>query len=267
MRYFFHIGYNGYPYRGWQKLPSHNSVQIIVESTLSQILKTPISVVGCGRTDSHVHAPQFFFHADIQHQWDFDLAFRLNKNLPPDIAVFDILPMDETRHARFDAFERTYDYFIHTHKDPFLEQFSAPYASEQWNVRPMKDAVALLLRYEDYKAFCKTPSMQRSTICRISKANLFVSKSDNGFRFEITANRFLSGMIRVLMGKLVKIGRGELSVDEFESQLASTSSSGEIERAYPQGLYLSKVTYPYLDLPCRSVLFNALADPARWMYA
>ncbi|MDF2432121.1 MAG: tRNA pseudouridine38-40 synthase, partial [Mucilaginibacter sp.] len=119
MRYFFHIGYHGSAYSGWQKHAGILSVQDVLETRLSKLLKTTVNIVGCGRTDAGVHASQFFFHADIEREWNSDLFFRLNKILPDDIAIFDIIPMQGAVHARFDAVQRTYDYFIHTYKDPF----------------------------------------------------------------------------------------------------------------------------------------------------
>ncbi len=105
-------------YHGWQRQANVLSVQEVIEEALSRILKTPVIVMGCGRTDAQVHATQFFFHLEVEKEWNFDLLFRLNKLLPPDIAVFEIIPVEEKQHARFDAMQRTYDYFIHTSKDP-----------------------------------------------------------------------------------------------------------------------------------------------------
>ena len=264
MRYFFHIGYNGFNYRGWQKLPQANNIQVIIERLLSQILKTNLTIVGCGRTDAQVHASQFFFHVDIEHVWDYDLIFRLNKNLPHDIAIFDIIPMDGLPHARFDAVERTYNYFIHTYKDPYLSTISSFYAGNHLNLVEMKKAASLLPKYNDYRPFCKNASALRTTLCRITRAELYTDERGDNLRFEISANRFLSGMVRIIMQKLLLIGRGELSVDEFEGHLISKETPKVIKGAYPQGLYLSQVKYPFLEIPSRSELFNSLAQESRW---
>ena len=252
MRYFFHIGFNGYKYRGWQRQPIALNVQQVVESTLSKILKEPITIMGCGRTDAQVHASQFFFHVDISKEWDYDLLFRINKTLPNDIAVYEIIPVKDNQHARFDATQRTYDYFIHTYKDPFLNNFSSLYLERNLNLERMKEAVALLTRYNDYRALCKTPDDYRTTICKVTAATLFSDVSGDRLRLQISADRFLGKMIRIIMGKLLVIGRGELSVEEFESYLISRKTPETFEPAYPQGLYLSKVTYPYLDIPPRT---------------
>jgi len=262
LRYFFHIAYHGTRYSGWQKHPGVLSVQQVLETALSQLLKIPVAIVGCGRTDAQVHASQFFFHADIEKEWDFDLFFRLNKILPDDIAVFDIIPMQGLPHARFDAIQRTYDYFIHTYKDPFLGNFSSSYPETNLSLDKMRAAVALLPQYNDYRGFCKMPDRIDHTICNVSAAGLFVDSNGDKLRFHISANRFLSKMIRIIVGRLLDIGRGDMSVDEFEGYLVNKETPKIITPAYPQGLYLSKVTYPYLDLPARSTFTATLQNVA-----
>jgi tRNA pseudouridine38-40 synthase len=265
LRYFFHIGYHGTNYCGWQKHPEALSVQQVLETNLSKLLKVPIYISGCGRTDAQVHASQFFFHVDIEQEWDFDLFFRLNKILPDDIAVFDIIPTEGLPHARFDTIQRSYDYFIHTYKDPFLSRFSSFYAERNLDLNKMKDAVALLSQYDDYRAFCKMPDRIDHTICHVSAASLFTDKGGDRIRFHISANRFLSKMIRIIVGRLLEIGKGEMSIDEFEHYLAEKITPQIIIPAYPQGLYLSKVTYPYLDLPVRSTFSGMMTGGTDWI--
>lgn len=216
--------------------------------------------MGCGRTDAMVHASQFFFHLDVERMWEYDLLFRLNKNLPSDIAIFEIIPVEENNHARFDAVKRTYDYFIHTYKDPFLNPVSALYLERNLDYNKMKEATALLLQYNDYRAFCKTPSEYEHTICNVSSARLWIDPTGDRLRFQISANRFLGRMIRIIVGKLIEIGRGEMSVADFEHHLRERITPITIEPAYPQGLYLSKVTYPYLDLPPRTAFSSILQN-------
>ncbi|WP_158993020.1 tRNA pseudouridine(38-40) synthase TruA [Mucilaginibacter sp. L196] len=265
MRYFFHIGYHGTNYCGWQKHPEALSVQQVLETNLTKLLKVPIYISGCGRTDAQVHASQFFFHVDIEQEWDFDLFFRLNKILPDDIAVFDIIPVEDLPHARFDTIQRSYDYFIHTYKDPFLSRFSSFYAEKGLDLHKMKYAVALLPNYSDYRAFCKMPDRIDHTICHVSTASLFTDKNSDRIRFHISANRFLSKMIRIIVGRLLEIGKGEMSVDEFEHYLAEKITPQIIIPAYPQGLYLSKVTYPYLDLPVKSTFSTMMTEGTDWI--
>jgi tRNA pseudouridine38-40 synthase len=159
--------------------------------------------------------------------------------------------VEENQHARFDATLRRYDYFIHTYKDPFLSQLSSLYLEKNLDVDKMKQAVTLLTRYDDYRAFCKRPNDYRTTVCKVTAASFVADASGDRFRFQISADRFLGKMIRIIFGKLLVIGQGKLSVDEFESYLITKETPAIFEPAHPQGLYLSKVTYPFLDIPPR----------------
>lgn len=257
LRYFAHISYNGLTYNGWQKQAKVQNVQGVIENALTQIFKKPIFINGCGRTDAQVHASQFFFHFDLEDQWDFDLIFRLNKILPMNIAVYDIIPMEGTPHARFDAVQRSYDYFLHTYKDPFLNGLSSYYLLQDLRLDQMKAAVDLLPKYKDYRAFCTSPDKYEHTLCYVRSASLLIDEKAEKMRFRISSNRFLGKMIRIIMGQLLKIGKGQLSVEEFESHLITRQTPELILPAHPQGLYLSKVTYPYLDLAPR-VDFSAV---------
>jgi tRNA pseudouridine38-40 synthase len=264
LRYFFHLGYLGTNYNGWQRHPDSVSVQQTLERCLSSVFKKPVWIVGCGRTDAQVHAIQFFFHADIEFEWDFDLIFRLNKILPDDIALFDIIPMGGLPHARFDAIQRSYDYFIHTYKDPFLSTLSSCYLIKSWDIDKMNSAAGLLLKYNDYRAFCKMPDKNEHTICNVSAAKVYTDQSGDKLRIHISANRFLGRMVRILVGKLIDIGTNSLSIDEFESHLIEPHKVQIVKPAYPQGLYLSKVTYPYLDIPPRTAIVKMFSAEANW---
>ena len=263
MRYFVHIGYKGTNYFGWQRQPDKLSVQEILEDNLSKIFKIPITIFGCGRTDSGVHASQYFFHMDIEKPWNFDLLFRLNRILPDDIALFDIIPVEGLPHARYDAIQRSYDFFIHTYKDPFLSQSSSLYLRKSFDLHEMKKAVDLLPKYEDYRAFCKSPDKNEHTICRVSSAGLYTNIGGDRIRFQISSNRFLGRMIRIIVRKLIEIGDGTLSVDEFESHLISRNIPSKILPAHPQGLFLSKVSYPFLDIEPKAK-FPATEDSRYW---
>ncbi|MBC6111462.1 tRNA pseudouridine(38-40) synthase TruA [Pedobacter fastidiosus] len=248
MRYFFHIAYQGQHFSGWQRQPGVKSVQEAIEDSLSKIFKQTIPIFGCGRTDAQVHASQFFFHADIEPEFDFDLFFILNKSLPHSIAVFDIIKMEGLPHARFDAVQRKYDYFTHTYKDPFLGTQSSYYHEHNLDFKKMKQVVSLLPNYKDYRNFCTHPDKYDHTKCNVMEADLFVNAKENRIRFHIASNRFLGKMIRILMGKILLVGKGELSADEFESYLNDAERPKILLPAHPTGLFLSKVTYPYLNL-------------------
>ena len=258
MRYFFHISYKGTKYNGWQRHPDVSTVQDTIEKALSKILKTGIFITGCGRTDTGVHASQYFFHTDIDHDWSFDLPERLNQNLPDDIAVFDIVPVEETASARFDAIERTYDYFIHPLKDPFLCDISSLYTLQNLDYDKIKSALNLLPFYTDYRGFCKSPNRVESTRCEIKSATLYIESIGGRLRFQFTANRFLSRMIRILIRRLLLVGLNKLSLNEFESYFLNNHTSQIIIPAYPEGLYLSNIKYPFLNIPTKSSFFEML---------
>lgn len=158
MRYFFHIAFRGTEYRGWQRQENSISVQKVFEDVLSRVLGYPLEVTGCGRTDALVHASQYFAHVDIQKEWSFDLIERLNKNLPEDIAVYNIVPVDDKAHARYDAVSRTYIYRMHKSKNPFLEETSSLYSIKDLDIEAMSNAIQYLTQYDDYLEFCKTPT-------------------------------------------------------------------------------------------------------------
>jgi tRNA pseudouridine38-40 synthase len=260
MRFFVHIAYNGQNFRGWQRQLNLYTVQETLENQLSTILKTPITIVGCGRTDAQVHANQYFFHFNVKEIWDFDLLFRLNKTLPHDISVYNIISMDENCHARFDVKLRTYDYFIHTYKDPYLIHRSSYYPIENLQIENMKKACDLISKYDDFKSLCKNPELHKHTICNIKSAKLFTNSNQDIFRFQITADRFLRGMVRLIVGKLIEIGKGKITIAEFEKYLQNKVTTVLHTPAYPQGLYLSKIEYPYLNIPQRTEFFNFMQE-------
>ena len=257
MRYFLHLAYNGFNYRGWQRQITAITVQQALEDCLSRIFKKKITCIGCGRTDAMVHAVQYFAHFDVDEAFDFDLIHRLEKSLPYDIVVFDVLQMKNgNEHARFDAIERRYTYFIHTEKDPFLHSISSYYEYSILNLNSMKEASLLLLKYTDFRAFCLTPDRHNTTLCNITAVQIFTNTNTNRLRFEISANRFLKGMIRIIVGKLLEIGAGKISVADFEDFFLSKQRAKCMNSAYPQGLYLSRIRYPYIDIPIKTEFWN-----------
>ncbi|MDQ3048052.1 MAG: tRNA pseudouridine(38-40) synthase TruA [Bacteroidota bacterium] len=264
MRFFIHIGYHGFHYRGWQRQAGVMSVQETLENVISKVLKTPTTIYGCGRTDARVSASQYFFHLDVTDPGEYDLLFRLNKVLPADIAIFDIIKVEEGQHARFDASVRTYDYFIHTRKDPFLSEMSSLYQYDDLDWESIIKARSLLTSYSDYRAFCKSPEKHRSTICKVTEAQWYRNKNGDRFRLRITSNRFLKSMIRILVGKFLEIGKGEFTVEQFENALRTKETPSLIIGAHPQGLYLSEVKYPYLEIKPR-IDFSGIAGNEEWI--
>ncbi|MEM9822627.1 MAG: tRNA pseudouridine synthase A [Bacteroidota bacterium] len=256
MRYFFHLAYLGNQYHGWQRQPNVIGIQAIVEEALSKICKRTITAIGCGRTDAGVHASQYFLHIDLAKAWTFDPVFRLNKILPKDIAVFDCIEVAPTAHAQFDARLRSYDYFIHGEKDPFLAHTSSLYELDGLNWENLQAAVALLEKHTDYYAFCKRPDLYPHTRCHVELAQLQRSRDGKRLRFRIRANRFLHGMIRLIVGNLLEVGKGKITVADFALALKERQPFRFFNAAYPQGLYLAKVEYPYLSKAVKSSFYH-----------
>lgn len=259
-RFFFHIAYQGLNYHGWQRQSHLLTIQEVIESALTKVLKVPTTIFGCGRTDTGVHASQYFFQVNMPETDPAELQFKLNYALPPDIVVFEIIPVHDRASARYDAVLRRYDYFMHLRKDPFLATGSAMYAGLDLDIEAMKAAVTVLPQYEDYYAFCKSPAKYEHTICRVSAAHLWVDQTGERLRFQISANRFLTGMIRILVGRLLEIGTGRMSLAAFEGHLRDKKTPRIITGAHAQGLYLSKVVYPYLDLPMATIFSDVFGE-------
>ena len=254
MRYFLHLAYNGTAYRGWQRQSNGRGVQEVLETKLSRMFHQSVTLHACGRTDAGVHAQQFFAHTTLPAAWDFDAVFRINQMLPPDIRVFDFLPVADDANAQLDVVDRTYDYYFHTESNPFLSSFSSYYDVSASGVGEMQNAAQLLTTYQDFKSFCKQPDRYRHTRCEVREVQLKKHPTVRYYRFRIRANRFLKSMVRLLVADLIRVGQGELSLVAFEQKLQRPQAIHTARYAYPQGLFLSHVRYPYLDLPTAAVL-------------
>lgn len=249
MRYFIHLGFDGSLYSGWQRQNNTaNTVQDVIEQTLLKLFKKPVSVYGCGRTDAGVHASQYVIQIDLDEAPEFDLKFRLNKNLPNSIAVFEIIEVDKEQHCRYHAISRTYNYFVHWYKNPILHHNSSFYQDLDLDFDAMKKATALILETKDFRAFCKQPDLYHNTLCQVSHCQLYINKAQGRLRFTITSNRFLRGMIRICMYYLLEVGRGKLTVEAFKQILNQEKKLTITYAAHPNGLFLSKIEYPFLKL-------------------
>lgn len=258
MTYFLHIAYDGRKYSGWQRQERVASIQERMETDLSRILGEKVTVNGCGRTDAGVHATQYFCHIDLYKQPKSDFLFVLNKNLPLEIRVFDVIPVADTCNARFDVSTRSYDYYFHFYEDPFLDAHSSYFNLKDLDVEAMKKVVSMLSDYQDFRSICRRSHLFPDTICEVSFAKLYVSEDARRMRFSITSNRFLQGMIRIFVYFLIQIGKRKLSVDAFQTMLANRDEVKVKRLAKPEGLYLSRVVYPYLDLPVKSTFADML---------
>ena len=206
------------------------------------LLRVPTEIVGAGRTDTGVNASFYTAHFDSDKEIDCDqLCYKLNKVLPVDIAIMRIYEVEPMLHARFDAIEREYTYFLAPHKSPF-RRYSAWHFTAEIDVAKMNEAASKLLEHEDFTSFAKLNSNNKTNICHISHAE-WVVESDGTLRFTIRANRFLRNMVRAIVGTLVDVGRGKYSVAEFEDIILARDLSRCSAGAPACGLFLSDVKY------------------------
>ncbi|MCG9879477.1 MAG: tRNA pseudouridine(38-40) synthase TruA [Bacteroidia bacterium] len=244
MRYFVHLAYHGKPYHGWQKQPNAHSVQEEIESKLSILLKTPIQVVGCGRTDTGVHAKQYYLHMDLVQPIDTEkVCFQLNAILPKDIAIFEIFEVKLDLHARFSAISRQYEYWICRKANPFAQDISYFY-SKPLHVEAMNQAALLLLGSHDFECFSKVHTDVKTFICDVRFAQ-WQAREDGFLVFTIEADRFLRNMVRAIVGTLLEVGKGKVSIDEFKAILQSKNRSEAGMSVAAQGLFLSKISYDF----------------------
>ena len=271
MRYFIFFGYDGTNYHGWQIQPNANSVQQELQRALSILLRKEIEVVGAGRTDTGVHARNMAAHFDWNPEEKASeekaseekvseekvseekvseeripmaldqLVYRLNRILPRDIAVYEVREVDTEMHARFSATSRTYHYYIHTRKDPFERHYSLQ-MNYPLDFEKMNQAAQHFLHHEDYAAFCKAGGDNKTTICHVSAAR-WVQTSPTTWYFEITANRFLRNMVRAVVGTLIDVGRGKITMDQFLDILHNGSRSDAGESMPGNALFLEDVGY------------------------
>ena len=241
-RYFISISYDGTAYHGWQVQPNGHSVQAELQRCLSTLLREEIAVTGAGRTDAGVHARCMVAHFDIEQPIDEgQLTYKLNRILPRDISVQKVWEVPNDLHARFSAVSRTYHYYIHTQKDPFLRSYSCE-LHYSLDFAKMNEAAACLLQYEDFGAFCKSHTDVKTTLCQVTQAR-WVQQSSYSWYFEISANRFLRNMVRAVVGTLIDVGRGRLTVDDFCKVVEGKKRTDAGESMPAHALFLEDVSY------------------------
>ena len=243
MRYFLELAYDGTDYHGWQTQPNARTVQEVLDKCLTTILRQPIETVGSGRTDTGVHAAQQFVHFDLIQALPEDdaLCYRLNRLLPPDISATKLYPVGAEAHARFDASARTYEYRITQQKNPFLQRY-AHYLSRPVNLDLLNEAAAHLLAFEDFTTFSKVKGDTLHYRCRMQA--VYWKQTEYGLCFTIRANRFLRGMVRLVVGTLLDVGSGKIPPTAFKNILAAQDRRQASGAAPAAGLFLTQVTYP-----------------------
>ena len=241
-RYFITLSYDGTHYHGWQIQPNGISVQGELQRVLSTLLRQEISITGAGRTDAGVHARVMVAHFDFEGALDCQqLAYKMNRMLAADIAIRQIEEVAPDLHARFSATERTYHYYIHTCKDPFERHYSCE-IHYPLDFKAMNEAGRILTTYEDFGAFCKAHSDVKTTLCHVTRAE-WIQTGEHTWYFVITANRFLRNMVRAVVGTLVDVGRGRLTLDDFRKVIEGKKRSDAGESMPGNALFLEDVKY------------------------
>jgi tRNA pseudouridine38-40 synthase len=242
-RYFIQLAYKGTNYCGWQRQNNAPSIQEDLEKALSLKLKSNINVVGCGRTDTGVHAHNYFAHFETESGFDpEDLSYKLNSLLKSEIAIKSIFEVNQNAHARFDASSRSYRYFIHFEKDPFSTDTCWYLYNSALDVGKMNHCAEMLTEISDFSAFEKAGSDNKTSICKVDFAEWF--NAEHGIYFEIRADRFLRNIVRAIVGTLVDVGLGKTSIENFKTILSSRNRSQAGASVPAQGLFLWDITYP-----------------------
>ena len=245
MRYFVKCRYNGTRHHGWQSQKgTDKTIQGQIEKTLSTFLREEISIIGCGRTDAGVHASEYYFHFDGPVFDPSQIKYKSNSILSNDIYIDEVYIVEGSRHTRFDARLRAYEYHLIYTPDPFRQEtaFWQPQL-ESYDVEMMKMAAQLLSEFDEFTTFCKTGSDEKSKICTIYKSELIFSET--GIVYHVHANRFLRGMIRLIVGMILNVGKGQVDIEEVKKALKKQTRLTTDWSVPAKGLFLSKVEYPF----------------------
>ena len=252
MRYFIHLAYDGTGYNGWQVQNNAETVQGKLNIALSIILSERISTGGCGRTDTGVHATDFYAHFTTEKVLDEKFAFRLNSILPYDITIFKVFRVGDRANTRFDAYSRTYEYYIHADKNPFLRHYSTQIFAKGIDWDLMNEAAAMLPTFSDFTTLCRPSEDFKTNICNVTEARwekvtrpAAAGGRENEFmRFTVTSNRFLRGMVRGLVATQLEVAKGKHTTDDFRKIIEAHDCTKAFFDAPGHGLYLEHIQYP-----------------------
>lgn len=246
-RYFLTLSYNGADFNGWQiQNNTPNTIQQILEEKVTMLLKENVEFFGCGRTDTGVNAKNYVAHFDShckdlvenKEHW----IYKFNTVLPAQISIQNIQAVTLGAHSRFDAYSRTYYYFIHQHKNPFIDNFSL-FVYGDLDFELMNKAAQILLEYSDFTSFSKLHTHSKTNTCTITKA-LWQKTNIGQWRFTITANRFLRGMVRAIVGTLLLVGKGKVSLSDFRNIIEAKDRKASGSNVAPNALFLVGIKYP-----------------------
>ncbi|HEX4888475.1 MAG TPA: tRNA pseudouridine(38-40) synthase TruA [Luteibaculaceae bacterium] len=245
MRYFLELSYLGTQYCGWQRQPNAPSVQQSIEDAIKIMTRHSIEVVGCGRTDTGVHASHYMLHVDLEETIDEPgkWVYRLNAILPADISIHRLIPVHPDAHARFDAQSRTYQYHIHFNKNPFLLHTSV-YRRKVPDISLMNKACEVLLNTDDFTSFAKLHADNKTNRCKVTQA--IWTATETGMVFTISADRFLRNMVRAVVGTSLEIGEGKQPISHMSEVIKAQDRSAAGMSVDAKGLFLTHISYPYI---------------------
>ncbi len=242
-RYFIYLAYNGADYCGWQVQPNGISVQQTLEDALKTLLRTPIPIVGAGRTDADVHARLMVAHFDYEGEFDpAVLTDKLNRFLPKDIAIYRIVEVQQNAHARFDAISRLYRYYVTTAKDPFMNHLKYKVFCKDIDIRAMNRCADVLLEYTDFTSFSKLHTDVKTNNCDLMYAKW--ERQENDYIFTIKANRFLRNMVRSIVGTLLEAGKGKLDESGIRNIIEAKNRAAAGTSVPGHALFLEEIEYP-----------------------
>ena len=240
-RYFLEVAYKGTNYSGFQSQHNANTIQAETEKAFKILQREKVILTGSSRTDTGVHALQNFFHFDFEGPLNAEFVYKMNAILPGDIVVKQIIPVAEDAHCRFDALSREYKYYIYRYKDPFLKDI-AFYFPYKLDIEILHQAASIIKQYEDFTSFSKRNTQVKSFKCEIQESKWYWDK--DCLVYHVKANRFLRGMVRALTATMLKIGRGQMSLDQFRDIIAVKDCTKASFAVPPQGLFLVSVAFP-----------------------
>ncbi len=242
-RYFAEIKYKGTAYAGWQIQPNDLSVQEVITRWFATLLKQDVEIVGCGRTDARVHASFYIFHFDAVLDEIQEFLFKINKALPKDISVSRIYEVRSKAHARFDATKRSYQYFMSLERNPFQEELLYHYPYGKLELESLNNAAKILLEFDSFFPFCKSNHDSKTYLCNVTES-YWTANDQNCLVYHVSSNRFLRGMVRLIVGMCINVAREKIQLEEVRNSLDNQSPLKDSWSAPAKGLYLSEVLYP-----------------------
>ena len=246
MRYFLELAYSGTRFNGFQEQVKGVTIQSSIETALATLLRHPTKIVGCGRTDAGVHALQYYAHFDTEQIISEDFIYKINSITGYDIVFSKLIPVHAAAHARFDATSRSYEYVIDFVRSPFRQEtaFYCPY-SNRLDLNKMQATAQLLLQYEDFTTFCKSHTDSKTKICKLTRSEWFFNPDTQQFVYQVTADRFLRGMIRLIVGMCLNVGKGKTNLEEVKTALENKTILTSAFSVPAQGLFLKDVRYGF----------------------